>query len=88
MPYFKVTNVQQGTTCGKWQESYEAAATPASAHHAVVLDVVYAKDAADSTFQNAAETLATLKTDLAAQDVAPEARAVAIQETHESGTKG
>ncbi len=84
MPYFKVTNAQQGMTCGKRQESYKSTATPPSAHPSVILDVVYAKDAADPTFQNAAATLAALKTDLAAEDVAPEARAVAIQETRES----
>src|SRR5262245_53813770 len=88
MPYFKVTSVQQGTTCAKWQESYKSAATPASSHRSVVLDVVYAREASDPTFQNAAETLAALKTDLAAENVAPEARAVAIQETRESCTKG
>lgn len=88
MPYFKVTNVQQGMTCGKRQESYKSTATPASSHPSVILDVVYAKDAADPTFQNAAETLAALKTDLAAEEVAPEARAVAVQETRESCGKG
>jgi hypothetical protein len=88
MPYFKVTSAQQGMTCAKRQESYKSTSTPASAHPSVILDVVYAKDAADPTFQNAAETLAALKTDLAAEDVAPEARAVAIQETRGSCSKG
>jgi hypothetical protein len=60
MPYFKVTNAQQGMTCGKRQESYKSTATPPSAHPSVILDVVYAKDAADPTFQNAAATLAAL----------------------------
>jgi hypothetical protein len=88
MPYFKVTNVQQGMTCGKRQEGYKSAATPASSHPSVILDVVYAKDAADPTFQNAVEAVTTLKTDLAAEEVAPEARAVATQETREGCSKG
>jgi hypothetical protein len=88
MPYFKVTNAQQGMTCGKRQESYKSMSTPPSSHPSVILDVVYAKDAADPTFRNAAETLVALKTDLAAEDVAPEARAVAIQATRESCPKG
>jgi hypothetical protein len=88
LPYFKVTNVQQGMTCAKRQEGYKSPSTPASARPSVILDVVYAKDAADPTFQNAAETLTTLKTDLAAEDVAPEARAVAIQQTREGCSKG
>ena len=50
-----------------------------------MLDVYYAKDAADPAYQN---LLASLKTDLAAEEIAPEARAVATQETRESCTKG
>ena len=88
MKFFKVTSVQHSTTCGKRKEGYKTTTTPPSAHPSVVLDVVYAKDTADPTFQNSADTLATLKTDLAAEAVAPEARAVAIQETRESCTKG
>ena len=88
MPYLKVTNAQQGMTCGKRQESYKSPSTLPSSHPSVILDVVYAKEAGDPTFQNAAETLAALKTDLAAEDVAPEARAVAIQTTRESCPKG
>ncbi len=88
LAFFKVTGVQHSISCSKRQEGYKSASTPASAHPSVVLDVVYAKDTADPTFQRSADALATLKTDLAAEEVAPDARAVAIQETRESCTKG
>ncbi len=88
MKFFKVTNVQQGTSCGKRQEGYKTPSTPATAHPSVVLDVVYANDTVDPTYQNSADALAALKTDLAAEEVAPEARAVAIQETRTSCTNG
>jgi len=88
MKFFKVTSVQHGTACGQRKEAYKSAATPASARPSVVLDVVYAQDAVDPTYQSSADTLAALKADLAAEEVAPEARAVAIQETRESCTKG
>jgi hypothetical protein len=86
MKFFKVTSVQHSTTCAKRQEGPKWAPTPSWAHPSVVLDVVYAKHTSDPTFQDSAEALSTLKMDLAAEDVAPEARAVAIQETHESCT--
>ena len=88
MKFFKVTSVQQSITCGKRQEGYKTTPTPPSARPSVVLDVVYAKDTSDPTFQTSAEALAALKTDLAAEAVAPEARAVAIQETRQTCAKG
>lgn len=88
MKFFKVTSVEHSITCGKRQEGYKSTATPSSARPSVVLDVVYAKDTADPTFQSSADTLSTLKTDLAAEQVAPEVRAVAIQETRESCAEG
>jgi hypothetical protein len=53
-----------------------------------VLDVYYAQDAADPAYLNSADVLASLKTDLAAEEIAPEARAAATQETREGCTKG
>lgn len=88
LKFFKVTSVQHSTTCAKRQEGYKTTSTPPSARPSVVLDVVYAKDTADPTYQNSADALATMKTDLAAEEVAPEARAVAIQETREGCTRG
>ena len=83
-----MTSVQHGITCAKRQEGYKTTPTPSSARPSVVLDVVYAKDATDPTFQSSADALTTLKTDLAAEQVEPEAQAVAIQETRESCGKG
>jgi hypothetical protein len=88
MKFFKVASVQHSITCGKRQEGYKTISTPSSARPSVVLDVVYAKDTTDPTFQSSADALTTLKTDLAAEQVAPEARAVAIQETREGCAKG
>jgi hypothetical protein len=89
LKYFKVTSVEHSVSCSKRQEGYKSSTpTPASAHPTVLLDVVYAKDPVDPAYQSSADTLATLKTDLAAESVAPEARAVALQETRESCTKG
>jgi hypothetical protein len=88
LKFFKVTSVQHSITCAKRQEGYKTTPTPSSARPSVVLDVVYAKDATDPTFQSSAGALTTLKTDLAAEQVEPEAQAVAIQETRESRGKG
>jgi hypothetical protein len=88
MKFFKVTSVQHSITCGKRQEGYKTTSSPSSARPSVLLDVVYAKETTDPTYQSATDTLTTLKTDLAAEQVAPEVRAVAIQETRESCAKG
>lgn len=88
LKFFKVASVERGIICSKRQEGYKSTATPASAHPSVVLDVYYAQDAADPAYQNSADVLASLKTDLAAEEIAPEARAAATQETREGCTKG
>ena len=88
MKFFKVTSVQHSFTCAKRKEGYKTTASPPSARPTVVLGVVYANDVVDPTYQNSTDALTTLKTDLAAEPVAPEARALAIQETRESCTKG
>jgi hypothetical protein len=84
LKFFKVTSVQHSITCNRRQEGYKTTSTPASTRPSVVIDVVYAKDTTDPSFQSSEETLNTLKTDLAAESVAPEARAAAVQETLES----
>ena len=84
LKFFKVTSVQHSITCNRRQDGYKSTPTPASARPSVVIDVVYAKDATDPSFQSSEEALNTLKTDLAAESVAPEARAAAVQETLES----
>lgn len=84
LKYFKVTSVQHGVVCEKRQDGYKTTSTPAASHPTVVLDVVYAQDAADPAFVSAADTLNALKTELAGDTVAPDARAVAIQETRSS----
>lgn len=71
MKFFKVASVERGIICSKRQEGYKSTATPASAHPSVVLDVCYAQDAADPAYQNSADVLASLKTDLAAEEIAP-----------------
>jgi hypothetical protein len=81
LKYFKVTSVQHGVKCEKRQEGYKSEATPASIRPTVVLDVVYAKDSADPTFANSAETFQTLSAELAGEVIAPEAKAAATQET-------
>ncbi len=88
LKFFKVTSVVHAITCGQRQEGYKTTSTPSSARPSVVLDVVYAKDTSDPTFQTSAEVLSALKTDLAAEAVAPEARSVAIQETWQTCAKG
>jgi hypothetical protein len=84
LKFFKVTSVQHSIICNRRQEGYKTTSTPASAQPSVVLDVVYAKDTTDPSFQSSEETLNTLKTDLAAESAAPESRAAAVQETLES----
>ena len=84
LKFFKVTSVQHSITCNRRQDGYKTTSTPASARPSVVLDVVYAKDTTDPSFWSSEETLNTLKTDLAAVSVAPEARAAAVHETLES----
>jgi hypothetical protein len=81
LKFFKVTSVQHSITCNRRQDGYKTTSTPASARPSVVLNVVYAKDTTDPSFQSSEETLNTLKTDLAAESVGPEARAAAMQET-------
>jgi hypothetical protein len=81
LEYFKVTSVQHGFTCEKRQEGYKSSATPAASNPTVVLDVVYAKDAADPTFLSSADTYQTLSGELAGEVVAPDAKAAAVQET-------
>ncbi len=71
LKFFKVASVERGIICSKRQEGYKSTATPASAHPSVVLDVCYAQDAADPAYQNSADVLASLKTDLAAEEIAP-----------------
>jgi hypothetical protein len=79
--YFKVTNVQHGVKCEKRQAGYKSAPTPAASRPTVVLDVVYAKEAADPTFTSSAETFQALSAELAGEVVSPEAKAAAIQAT-------
>jgi hypothetical protein len=81
LQYFKVASVQHGVKCEKRQAGYKSEPTPASSRPTVVLDVVYAKDAADPTFASSAETFQALSNELAAEVVSPEAKAAATQET-------
>jgi len=81
LAYFKVTGVEHGVTCTRRQEGYKSEATPASSRPTVVLDVVYAKDAADPTFANSKERFDALSAELASEVVSPEAKAAAIQQT-------
>ena len=52
LKFFKVTSVQHSITCNRRQEGYKTTSTPASARPSVVLDVVYAKDTTDPSFQS------------------------------------
>jgi hypothetical protein len=86
--YFKVTSVQHGVKCTKRQQGYKSEDTPPTSRPTVVLDVVYAKEPGDPTFASSAETFQILSTELAGEAVAPEARAVAAQETRASCGQG
>jgi hypothetical protein len=88
LQYFKVTGVQYGVSCTKRQVGYKSEASPAASRPTVVLDVVYAKEPGDPTFASSAETFQTLSTELASEVVAPEAKAVAAQETRTSCGQG
>jgi hypothetical protein len=81
LQYFKVASVQHGVSCSKRQEGYKSGDVPASSRPTVVLDVVYAKEPSDPTFAGSAEAYQTLSAELANEVVAPEAKAMAIQET-------
>lgn len=81
LKYFKVASVQHGVACTKRQPGYKSEATPATSRPTVVLDVVYALEPSDSTFASSADAYAALTSELASEVVAPEAKAVAIQET-------
>ncbi len=82
--YFKVASVQHGVSCSKAKPGYKSEATPGASHPTVVLDVVYAQEPSDPGFLSSAETFDALSTDLAAEAVGAEAKAVAIQETRAS----
>jgi hypothetical protein len=88
LKYFKVVTVQYGVSCEKRKAGYKSEATPPASRPTVVLDVVYAKDTADPTFAASAETFEVLISELANEIVAPEAKAVAVQETRTSCGRG
>ncbi len=88
LAYFKVASVQHGVSCTKRQSGYKSEDTAPSSRPTVVLDVLYAKDAADPTFASSKEAFETLSNELANEVVPPEAKAVAIQETRTSCGKG
>lgn len=81
LKYFKVTNVQHGYACGKAQPGYKSEGTQPSSRPTVVLDVVFAQEPADAAFLSSAESYKAWSDELAAEDVPPEARAAAAQET-------
>jgi hypothetical protein len=81
LAYFKVTSVEHGFACNKKQVGYKSEDTPASRRPTVVLDVVYAKDAVDPGFVGSKETFDALSSEIANEVVAPDAKAVATQET-------
>jgi hypothetical protein len=81
LAYFKVTNVQYGFKCRKRQQGYKSQASPASSRPMVVLDVVYAKDAADPTYAPSAQTFEALNAELAGEVVPADASAAAAEET-------
>ena len=81
LAYFKVTSVEHGFSCSKKQSGYKSEDTPASSHQTVMLDVIYAKDATDPGFASSAQTFEALSSEIANEVVAPDAEAVAIQET-------
>ena len=80
LKYYKVTNVQYGIVCSKKHEFYKGGATSAGSRQTVLLDVVYAKDAADPTYVSAAESYETLNGELNSEVIPPEAKAAAEQE--------
>jgi hypothetical protein len=86
--YFKVTSVQHGVACSERQTGYKSGSTPASSHPTVVLDVIYAKEAGDPTFASSKEAFEALSGELASEVVAPDVKAVAIQETRASCGQG
>jgi hypothetical protein len=88
LKYFKVASVQHGVRCSKRQAGYKSEASPAASRPTVVLDVVYAKDWADPTFTGTADAFAALSSELASEVVAPEAKAIAAQETRTSCGQG
>jgi hypothetical protein len=57
MKFFKVTSVQRGFTCAKRKEGYKTTSTPPSARPTVILDVAYANDVVDPTYQSSADML-------------------------------
>lgn len=88
LEYFKVTSVQHGVSCTARKESYKSGPTPASSRPTVVLDVVYAKEAADPAFASSGQAYEALSADLANEVVPPEAKAIAAQETRASCGEG
>jgi hypothetical protein len=86
--YFKVTSVQHGVACSERQKVYKGEGTAASSRPTVVLDVVYAKETADPTFANTKERYEALSAELAGEVVAPDVKAVTIQETRASCGQG
>jgi len=88
LAYFKVAGVAHGVRCNKRQAGYKSEPTPASSRPTVVLDVVYAPDPGDPTFASSAQAFEALSAELANEVIAPEAKAVAAQETRASCGQG
>jgi hypothetical protein len=80
LKYFKVASVQHGVKCSKRQDGYKSEAMPAASYPTVVLEVVYAQEPADPGFASSVDAYAALTGELASEAVAPEAKAIAIQE--------
>lgn len=86
--YFKVTSVQHAVACKKRRESYKGEATAPTSRPTVVVDVAYSDTQADPEFAEANEAFVQMKADLASENVAPEARAAASQETRAACGQG
>ncbi len=81
MKFYKVAGVQYGIACTKGHDFYKGGSTPAGSRPTVLVDVVYAKEQTDPTFVKAEESYQALSGELANEDIPPEAKAAARQES-------
>ena len=88
LKYFKVTSVQHSVVCSSGQQAHKGTKTPSAARPTVVLDVVYAKEQTDPEFASSEESFKALSGDLAGEVVAPEVKAIAIQQARASCGQG
>jgi hypothetical protein len=84
LKYFKVASVQHGVKCTKRQAGYKSQDALPASRPTVVLDVVYSKDWADSSFTDATAAFDALSKELASEIVDTDAKTLAVQEIRAS----